>query len=403
MVPALDAGGGVTSVGRFVRDAAMRSGAFEVCLVSLSSCSSDDESVRVLSPRSWIRGIRASQGHWDGLPFLHVGAAGGEIEFQRYLPRRLIADALRDCDVLQVVCGTPAWANAVCGLGKPVSLQVATRARVERRMRDARPRGLLDWWRKAMTEVTDRLDDRALRRVDAIQVENPWMLDYARRLNPGREVDIRLAPPGVDDSLFQPLAARDLAGDPYVLCVGRLDDPRKNIGLLVEAFARVQDRLRSRARLVLAGSSGPPAAFWLRAQELGVRERINYVASPLREKLVELYQRANVFALPSDEEGLGVVLLESMACGVPVVSTRSGGPDGVVTDGRDGFLVPRNDALAMADRLSRLLEDPGLNASMGREARRTVELTYAERVAGNAFIDVWERLLTKTGGSPCAG
>jgi len=305
--------------------------------------------------------------------------------------------------VIQVVAGSPAWANAVCGLGKLVSLQVATRAKVERRTRDARPRGVQGWWRRAMTEVTDRLDDRALRRVDAIQVENPWMFDYARNLNVARDVDIRYAPPGVDEARFRPLESRDPGLDPYVLCVGRLEDPRKNIMLLIEAYARLPDPLRARTRLVLAGSSGPPPSFWSRASALGVRERVEYVPRPSQEALVKLYQQANAFALPSDEEGLGVVLLESMACGVSAVATRSGGPDGVITDDKDGFLVPLGDATAMAERLGRLLGDPALNLAMGREARRTIEARYAERVAGEAFLDVWDRLLAKAGKSSCAG
>lgn len=372
-------------------------------LVSLATSHDDPASVSLTRPASWLRGAQSQEGNWESLSFEHVGAIGGELEFQRYMPRRRLEESIGSCDILQVVCGSPAWANAVLGLHKPVSLQVATRARVERRARDARPGAAIDWWRKAMTEVTDRLDDRALRRVDAIQVENPWMLDYARKVNTGRDVDIRYAPPGVDDTLFRPLASRDLNGDPYILCVGRLDDPRKNIGLLVEAYARLPEELRNRTRLVLAGSSGPPPSFWSRAEALGVRDRIEYFAKPSRERLVELYQRASVFALPSDEEGLGVVLLESMACGVAVVSTRSGGPDGVVTDGRDGFLVPLDDAGAMADRLGRLLREPALNLSMGHEARRTIEARYAERVAGEAFLDVWDRLLAKAGKTSCAG
>ena len=64
-----------------------------------------------------------------------------------------------------------------------------------------------------------------------------------------------------------------------------------------------------------------------------------------------MYQRAAVFALPSDDEGLGIVILEAMACGVPVVATRCGGPEDIITDGTDGFLVPRYDAGALASRL----------------------------------------------------
>lgn len=401
VVPALDAGGGVPAVGDFIYGTATATGRHDVKLVSLSMAARDPESLLLARPGTWFRGALAREGIWNGQRVVHVGAIAGEFEFQRYRGRRALAAAVSGCDLLQVVCGSPAWANAVLGLGKPVSLQVATRARVERRMRDSGSRGPLGWWRKAMTQVTDRLDDRALRHVDAIQLENPWMLEYARGINAGREVDIRYAPPGVDEEQFHPAAMRDLTSDPYVLFVARLDDPRKNIGLLLEAYARLPDEVRERVRLVLAGSSGPPPGFWTRAEALGQRDRIEYVERPSREVLVRLYQRAAVFALPSDEEGFGVVLLEAMACGVPVVSTRSGGPDGIVSDGKDGFLVPLDDAAAMADRLSRLLQDAGLNLSMGRDARRTIETRYAARVAGAAFLDVWDKLLAKAGKSPC--
>jgi len=401
IVPALDGGGGVPAVADFVHGAASASGRYEVRLVSLNMSACDPESLRIARPGTWFRGAIAREGMWNGHRIVHVGAVAGEFEFQRYRGRHALAAAVSSCDLLQVVCGSPAWANAVRGLDKPVSVHAATRARIERRARDARPRGALGWWRKAMTEVTDRLDDRALRCVDAIQVMNPWMLEYARGINAGREVDIRYAPPGVDEEQFHPAAMRDLTSDPYVLCVARLDDPRKNIGLLLEAYARLPDEVRKKVRLVLAGSSGPPPDFWTRAEALSLRDRIEYVERPSREVLVRLYQRAAVFALPSDEEGFGVVLVEAMACGVPVVSTRSGGPDGIVSDGKDGFLVPLDDAAAMAGRLSRLLREADLNLSMGREARRTIETRYAARIAGVAFLDVWDKLLAKAGKSPC--
>lgn len=247
-----------------------------------------------------------------------------------------------------------------------------------------------------MTQITDRLDDRALRQVDAIQVENPWMLDYSLAINSHRsDVDIRYAPPGVDGALFRPLADRLLSTDPYILCVGRLDDPRKRIGLLLEAYARVRPAVRQSTRLVLAGASGPPASFWARAEELGVRERVQYVGSPDGGALVSLYQHAKVFALPSDEEGLGVVVLEAMACGIPVVSTRSGGPDGIIADGEDGFLVPLDSVNGMAECLTTLVANVERNAAMGRRARATIERRYERHVAGAAFLDMWEALLRK--------
>jgi len=394
-VPALEQGGGVPAVAGFVRDTVLRSGKYHLKIVSLASSVQDPLNLSLTRPRSWIHGVSVEQGEWEGLPIVRVGAPFGELEFQRYRPRRALARELAACDLVQVVCGSPAWANTVIGLGKPVAVQVATRVRIERRMRDAKPRGFSGWWRKGMTNVTDCLDDRALRGVDAIQVENHGMLDYARRLHRHREVDIRYAPPGVNARRFTPGMEPRLAGRRQILCVGRLDDPRKNVGLLLEAFARLPDALRATSRLLLAGSAGPTPDFWLRAQALGLRDSVDFVASPSQEELVRLYQRAAVFALPSDEEGFGVVILEAMACGVPVVATRCGGPEGIITDGTDGFLVPRDDAGAMAARLKTLLDSPEINEAMGRRARATIETRFTDEVSGQAFLEVWDRLLRR--------
>ncbi|MEO6222362.1 MAG: glycosyltransferase family 4 protein [Vicinamibacterales bacterium] len=391
VVPNLAGGGGVQAVGRFLKNVAVRSGDFDLRLVSLSESSRDPTSLCLTSPGSWWKGPGVMRGEWEGLPYAHVGAVAGELEFQRYRTRRALTVLLADCDVIQMVCGFPAWANAVLGLGKPVAMHVATRARQERRLRDSQLRTPSDFWRKAMTTVTNRMDDSALLGVDAIQVMNPWMFEYAKVLNAGRNVDVQYLPPGIDAEAFRPAARGSSIPAATVLCVGRFSDPRKNIGLLLEAFAKLPDRVRGQARLVLAGSV-PPEAFGIRAAILGLRDRIDFVEQPDPPTLLRLYQRASVFALPSDEEGFGMVLLEAMACGVPVVSTRSGGPEGIITDGLDGYLVPRNDASALSARLAQLLGDVTRATAMGATARRTVEQRYDERVLGQSFVDLWHRL-----------
>lgn len=403
IVPALDGGGGVPAVARFVHAVARAAGRYDVKLISLAMSRDDPASVRFTRPATWAQGPRSVRGTWGSVAFEHIGALGAEVEFQKYRPRRRLTQALDDCDMVQVICGSAAWANAALGSRIPVSLSVATRARVERRLRDAKPVGVVDWWRRGMTAITDYLDDRALRRADAIQVMNPWMFDYVRTLNEGRKVDLRYAPPGVDDVRFHPLACRDPGHDAYVLCVGRFNDPRKNIGLLLNAYGMLPESVRNHVRLVLAGPSRPLPAFWARVEMLGVARSIEYVAEPSIDQLVELYQHASVFALPSDEEGFGVVLLEAMACGIPVVTTRSGGPDGIVTDGSDGFLVALDNAPAMAGRLETLLQRTDVNLAMGRQARRTIESRYSEGVAGEVFLNVWDRLLANGEAVSCAG
>ena len=93
--------------------------------------------------------------------------------------------------------------------------------------------------------------------------------------------------------------------------------------------------------------------------------RVNYLPDPSESEIVGLYQQASAFALPSDEEGLGIVILEAMACGAPVLSTRSGGPAGIIKDGFDGLLVDRDDSPQLAICLEQLLRYPASNKEIG--------------------------------------
>lgn len=395
VVPALKGSGGVQAVARFIKDTALNSGKYELKIISLCMSSDDESSLQITRPTTWLDGVKVKKGIWDDIPFYHVGACLGEFEFQRYKNRKALNELLSDCDIIQVVCGSPAWANTVIGLGKPVSMHVATRAKIERRLKDSNPIGVAGWWRKIMTRVTDHLDNRGFLGVDAIQVMNLWMLEYGRQINNLRvNVDIQYAPPGVNANLFYPLENRLLSNNPYILCVGRLDDPRKNINLLLNAFALLPESL-SHIHLITAGSSMPPPEYWALVDAMGLGGRVRHVHRPEINELVSLYQNATVFSLPSDEEGFGMVILEAMACGIPVVSTRSGGPDGIITDEKDGFLVPLNNASVLADRLTRICSDSQLNHRMGQKARLTVESHYSDERAGRAFVDIWDKLSLK--------
>jgi glycosyltransferase involved in cell wall biosynthesis len=145
--------------------------------------------------------------------------------------------------------------------------------------------------------------------------------------------------------------------------------------------------------LVLAGPDDPGPGFWEQAERLGIRARIRFEPRPCEGALAALFRNALCLAVPSDEEGFGMVVIEAMASAVPVVSTRSGGPDGIITDGMDGYLVDRNDPVAMADRLCAIVRDPIAAREMGRRALTTVETHYADEVAGNVYLKVYDQLL----------
>jgi D-inositol-3-phosphate glycosyltransferase len=395
VVPDLDLGGGVPAVARFIKDAALRSGKFEVRMISLCMSSKSELGVRLSSPGSWLHGVMTSGGDWEGSHFISVGALFSEFEFQRLRRRKVLDDLLKDFDIIQVVCGSAACANAVVGLGKPVALQVATRIKVERRLRDLEPKSFPDWWRKIMTSIINIMDDFAMRSVDAIQVENSWMRDYAIKINAGTKSNVYYAMPGIDCVTFQPSESRLADRSNYILCVGRFDDARKNVGLLLEAYSGLSQETQEKYQLILAGAAGPGPEFWSRVKELDVEGRVHYIPKSSKQYLIGLYQAAAMFVLASDEEGLGIALLEAMACGLPVISTRCGGPEDIISDGQDGFLVPLGDAVAMTTNMQKLVSDSGLNLAMGLRARQTILERFDECLAGEKFVQIWEDLLAE--------
>jgi glycosyltransferase involved in cell wall biosynthesis len=111
--------------------------------------------------------------------------------------------------------------------------------------------------------------------------------------------------------------------------------------------------------------------------ELGLTGRVRFHEDVPNAEIVRFFHAASIFVLPSRQEGLGIVVLEAMACGLPVVATRCGGPEDVVVDGATGFLVENDDADAFAAAISRLLRDPSLGEEMGRNAAKRIHEHYA--------------------------
>lgn len=392
VVPSILNTGGVASVAEFVIRTIRERTDHDLKVVSLAMAARDVDSLLLSDPSTWLRGVNASTGDFRGTPFTHVGAVGPEIESRRYLPRAKLTGVLADCDMAQIVAGVPAWANPVLGLGLPVSLQVATLIDVERRHKDTLHGGLAGTWRRRMTRRIRALDDHVLAHVDAVQVENRWMLEHCQAHCGKPGVDLRFAAPGVDAELFHPDDERPkLPG--RILSVGRMSDPRKRHMLLLEAYRLLSQRMNPAPRLALAGPGRPTEEFEARARELGLWDCIDIHVFPEKTELARIYREASAFVLASDEEGFGVTVTEAMASGTPPVSTRSGGPDDIIDDGEDGFLVDRNDAAALADRMMRITSDRSLNLRLSENARRKVERRYSEQIAAKAFVEVFDKLL----------
>jgi glycosyltransferase involved in cell wall biosynthesis len=240
-----------------------------------------------------------------------------------------------------------------------------------------------------MTRVTDRLDFKALGHVRAAFVMNSRMEQrLVRAIGASRVV---FALPGVDTRLFRPDYYREGG---YILSVGRFSDPRKNVGMLLRAYALLRQAAADAPKLVLAGLDDLSAEDRELASRLHVAGYVETRRDVSPEELAQLYRGASVFVLSSDEEGLGLVILEAMASGLPVLSTRSGGPEGLVVEGVTGYLTPVGDAHALAARMKWLLDDVVLRRSMGERARKMVEEKFSLETAGRVIIESYDGLLS---------
>src|SRR5262249_22693767 len=106
------------------------------------------------------------------------------------------------------------------------------------------------------------------------------------------------------------------------------------------------------------------------AQRLQLDGAVAFIGAQRQEALPAYYAAADVTVLPSHYESFGMVALEAMACGSPIIAARVGGRTTTVRDGITGYLVPEGDPAALAERIARVLDDRDLRASLGREGVR---------------------------------
>lgn len=191
-----------------------------------------------------------------------------------------------------------------------------------------------------------------------------------------------IVPHGIDTDLFSP-GDPPGGGDPLVLFVGRLE-ARKGVGDLLRALPAIAAGVpQTRFAFVGAEAAAPPGATSWRDRVLAearmarIEEQVEVAGFVPREELPSWYRSASVVVAPSPFEAFGLVCLEAMACGRPVVGCAAGAFPELVRDGHEGRAVPPGDPEALAAAVVELLEDPGEAMAMGRRARRRAVEEFA--------------------------
>jgi D-inositol-3-phosphate glycosyltransferase len=251
-------------------------------------------------------------------------------------------------------------------------------------------------------DAADRIptEEAAAAQADSIVAGSPHELEQLVNLYGARRDKLSLVPCGVDQRLFKPMAQREardalgLNGPKIVLFVGRME-PIKGADVLLRAVASLGDDLHTQL-IVIGGSTSDAERTRLQrmARGLGVDHRLLFLDAVPQKELPLYYSAADVCVVPSFYETFGLVALEALACGTPVIAAKVGGLQHTVSDGKTGYLVPWHCPEPYAEKLEVLLTNDHLRRTLGKAAEASARGQSWE-AAARRVLKVYEGLVGK--------
>jgi glycosyltransferase involved in cell wall biosynthesis len=225
---------------------------------------------------------------------------------------------------------------------------------------------------------------RVMARSQLVTAVSSWLAGEARAMAP--EAVVRVAPMPADTALFAAAHAPRVPG--RFLFVGRLN-AQKGLGDLLEAMVWCP----AAVTLDVVGAGEDEDQLRAQTTRLGLGDRVHWHGALERTALPLLYRRAQATIIPSRNEGLGLVAVESQLCRTPVIAYRSGGLPDVVHPDWGGLLVPPGDTRALADAMQRVLAHPGDVESFGASARSGMLDRFAPSVVASGYRAMYQELL----------
>ncbi|MGQ0619305.1 MAG: glycosyltransferase family 4 protein [Panacagrimonas sp.] len=229
--------------------------------------------------------------------------------------------------------------------------------------------------------------------IDQFVATNPFMLEMMIKAGYPRE-RLTCIPTFTDVEKFSP---QRRAGEPdYLVCVGRLDRP-KGINVLIDAMARLRPRLERLPVLKIAGA-GHTASYVeslkQQAADAGLGDQVQFLGNVEAGQIPDLLRGAICAVMPALWfENLPNTLIESMACGTPVVASDIGSLATAVSDGIDGLLARSGDAADLADKLERLISDRALRVRLSEGARQAATTRYSPKVHVDTLVGLLDAMV----------
>jgi glycosyltransferase involved in cell wall biosynthesis len=196
---------------------------------------------------------------------------------------------------------------------------------------------------------------------------------------------------GVDENVCTP-NQKDVEKDrKYILFVGHIYREKGLFDLLESAKYICNDR--SDVFFNIVGLGRDLNKLKRKVKKFGLEDRFIFLGQIKKDILVKLYQNATLFVLPSYHEGLPTVLLEAMSCGLPIIATDVRGNRDLISNGKNGIIIPSRDPKKLAEAILMLLEDEKLGENLSKNARKTIEENYTWDIVSSKFLRCYESLV----------
>jgi len=256
--------------------------------------------------------------------------------------------------------------------------------------------------RKDLSHWVWRRKERSWRNINlTIVTPSHWLSSCAGSSSLFKRYRVEVIPNGINDRVFKPmdkLYSRKLLGlsmNKKIILFGAINptkDKRKGIRYLIEALDRLAgDKLRDELELAILGTSKPEMDFGitLPVHYLGYVEDVT--------RLVSCYSAADAFVAPSEQDNFPSTVLESLACGTPVIAFNVGGIPDLIDHGRDGYLVKPFDSTDLGDGIRWVLNDPSRSEGLSNRARQKVEEKFTKGIQARKYLRLYEQILVENG------
>jgi len=252
------------------------------------------------------------------------------------------------------------------------------------------------------SKILSRIYSFVLHNSDRINANSSYTKSIVLSIDGRIKNKIEIIPMGVDINRFKheddTNIKEDFGAGYLILSVGRLID-LKGTKYLIIAMKDVIKKFPN-SKLVVAGGGPEKKKLKKLTKDLNLEDNVIFIGSIKNSDLPKYYSSADVFVLPSiniqgQAETLGVVLLESMSCGTPVIGTNVGGITDIIKDGYNGFLVSDKSPEDLADKIIELLSNKELVEELSANGLKTIRERFSWEVVIEEFCNIYEQTLTK--------